>query len=88
MAASVANVGENSIKPVGVKVAPAHRDDGAEAAIKGTTAGGFNYVHLPAEHRIASKHAGVAVRQPYVAIIETVDGSIWVAMKTTTASIS
>ena len=78
MAARVTDISENAIETVGVKIAAAHGDDGAETAVKGAAARGLHDVHWPAEHGVAAEHAGVATRQFDFIAFKTVDGPRWV----------
>src|SRR5205807_5369297 len=70
--ASVANVVEHAVERVSMKVAAAHLDDGAETAIEGAAARGFDYIHLPAQQRVSRKHARITVRQANLAVFQPV----------------
>ncbi len=59
--AGVANVGQDAIECVGVKVAAAHLDDGAEAAIEGAAARGLDHINWPAHHGVVVQHPRVAL---------------------------
>src|SRR5712692_2008119 len=48
---SVADVGQDTLKRVGVEVAAAHLDYRAEATVVGAAARGLDHIHLPAKQR-------------------------------------
>ena len=57
----VADVCDYAVKGVGVKVATAHFNDGAEAAIEGAAARGLDDVGLAAQDGVALEDACAAV---------------------------
>src|SRR5262249_40872296 len=78
----IADVGQNTIKRIGMEVAPTHGDYRAKAAIEGTAARGFDYVHLLSEHGIAAEDSRVAPGKPNLAAIEIVNWTRRVVMPT------
>ena len=53
----VGDVGEHAVDRIRVKVAAAHLDDRAEAAVEGAAPRRFDDVDLAAEQRVAAEHA-------------------------------
>ena len=64
MAARVADIREHPFDWIRVKVAAAHLDDRAEAAVERAAARRFDDVDPASEQRISSEHPGVAIGQP------------------------
>src|SRR5438552_7011903 len=64
MAARITDIREHPFDWIRVKVAAAHLDDRAEAAVERAAARGFDDIHPAAEQRIAAEHARIAIRQP------------------------
>ena len=68
--AGVADVVEHAIERIGVEVAAAHFNDGAEAAVVGAAARGFDDIDLASEQGVAAEHARGAVGQADFAIFQ------------------
>src|ERR1700730_807837 len=72
--ARVANVGNHALEGIGVEVAAAHFDDGAETAVIGTSPRSLDDIHLASQQCIAFKHTRITVGQPDFLVIELVNG--------------
>ena len=71
--ARVLDVREHALEAAAVEVAPAHRDDRAEAAVEGAAARGLDDVDRLAEQRVAGEHARLALRQAQRVVLERPD---------------
>ena len=80
MLPGVANVGQHAIERVSMKVAPAHLDDRAEAAVEGASARGFHHIHPAPQHGIAAEDTGVALGQTDFIALERMHGARRVLM--------
>src|ERR1035438_82675 len=57
-----------------MKVAPAHLDDRAEAAIEGASPRGLHHIHPAAKHGVAREDTGVALGQTDLISLERMHG--------------
>ena len=70
--AGVANVGQHAVEGVSMKVAAAHLDDGAEAAIEGAAARRLDHVDRPSHHGVVVQYARVALGQANLIALQAV----------------
>src|ERR1039458_4150417 len=63
-----------------MKVAAAHLDDRAEAAVEGASARSLHHIHAAAQHGVAAKHARVALGQTDFIALERMHGARRVLM--------
>jgi hypothetical protein len=87
VSARVANVGQDSIEVVGVKVSTAHLDDRAEAAIERTAPRRLDDIDLPSNHRVPRQDARAPIGQADVAAGERRDGPIRVGHERLTTAV-
>ena len=86
MIPSIADVCDHALERVSVKVAPAHLNDRAEAAIVSTPARSLYHIDLPAQHRVATEYARFAVRCPYLSAVKTTHFAVFVVAKPVASS--
>src|SRR5215475_5280789 len=75
----IADVIQNPVKGIRVKVSPPHFDDGAEAAVVGAAARSLDYINLTAEQGVAPKHSGRTIGQTDFTVLESMHRTCWIA---------
>src|SRR4029077_4800542 len=80
--AGVAYVRQYPIERIRVELTAPHRDVRAEAAIKSTTTGGFNDVHLAAQHRVTAEDTRIAIGKPYLTGVKPANRTIGIVTET------
>src|SRR5215475_16067200 len=70
MVARVADVRQHPVQGVRMKVATAHRDDRAEAAVEGAAAGGLDHVDLSTQGGVPGEYPCGALRRANITALE------------------
>src|SRR5262249_31785788 len=76
----ITDISQHTIKRIGMKIAPPHLDDRAEAAIEGAPARGLDYINLSPQHGVAIEYSSAAVGQLDLVTIQAVDCTSAVVM--------
>src|SRR5688572_32670350 len=83
----IADIRNNAAHVVSEKVPAAHLDDRTETAIEGATAGCFDDVYRPAQHRVALEHSRIPPRGSDFRTFEAADRTIRIVAKTVAGSV-
>src|ERR1700680_5347266 len=87
VALRIADVSDDAVKGVGVKVTAAHFNDGAERAVVRAAARGFDDLDLAAKDRAALENAGATVGKLDFVIFQTMRGTQLVVNPLVTAAV-
>src|ERR1700731_3593792 len=82
----VADIRHHAVEREGFEIAPAHFNDGTEAAIERASAGGLDDVNLAADKRIAFKHTDITSGRFDFAFIQPCDRAVRVVDKLISAT--